>query len=66
MRRKQRRQLLSLERPELEEKRRARATNPLREPAHALGGRGLVRAVGPEQQNLLVADVVREEDEEVE
>ena len=56
----------TFERPELEQKRRARATNTLREPAHALCGRGLVRAVGREQQNLLVADVVREEDEEVE
>ena len=66
VRREKRRQLLAFERRELEHERRARAPDPVLEPPHARGRRWLVRAVGPEQQNLLVADVVREEDEEVE
>ena len=64
--RKQRRQLVAFQRPE------ARAGPPspnagrVRKAAHALRGRQLVRAVGREQQNLPVVEVVREEDEEIE
>ena len=64
--REQRRQLLVLERPELEHERRARAPDAVGEPAHALGRRRLVRAVGREQQDPPVVEVVREEDDEIE
>ena len=64
--REQRRQLLVLERPELEHERRARAPDAVGEPAHPLGRRGLVGAVGREQQNRPVVEVVREEDDEIE
>ena len=66
MRREQRRQLLVLERSELEHERRARAPDAVGKPAHALGRRELVRAVGREQQNPPVVEVVREEDDEIE
>ena len=66
MSREQRRQLVALERPELEHERRARAPDAVGEPAHALGRRGLVGAVGREQQNRPVVEVVREEDDEIE
>ena len=66
VRREKCRQLVTFERCELEHERRAGATDTVLEPPHTRGRRWLVRAVGPEQQNLLVADVVREEDEEVE
>ena len=64
--REQRRQLLVLERSELEHERRARAPDAVGKPAHALGRRELVRAVGREQQNRPVVEVVREEDDEIE
>jgi len=64
--REKRRQLVTFERCELEHERRAGAPDTVLEPPESRGGRGLVRAVGREQHNLLVADVVREEDEEVE
>ena len=64
--REQRRQLVALERSELEHERRARAPDAVGEPAHALGRRGLVGAVGREQQNPAVVEVVREEDDEIE
>ena len=64
--REQRRQLLALERAELEHERRAGAPDPVGKPAHALGRRGLIRAVGREQQNRPVVEVVREEDDEIE
>ena len=66
MRREQRRQLVALERPELEHERRARAPHAVGEPAHALGRRGLVGAVGREQQHPAVVEVVGEEDDQIE
>ena len=69
MRRRERRAAppaLALERAELEHERRARAPDAVGEPAHALGRRGLVGAVGREQQHRPVGEVVREEDDEVE
>ena len=55
-----------LERSELEHERRARAPDAVAKPAHALGRRTLVRAVGREQQDRPVVNVVREEDDEIE
>ena len=64
--REQLHQLLILERAQLEHEPRVRASDAVREPAHALHRRELVWAIGREQQNLLVDEVVREEDEEIE
>ena len=55
-----------LERSELEHQRGARAPDAVGEPAHTLGRGALVRAVGREQQNRPVVEVVREEDDEIE
>jgi hypothetical protein len=49
----QHRQLIALERSELEHQRRARAPDAAGEPAHALGRGGLVRAVEQQRQGLL-------------
>ena len=65
-RREQLRQLLVAERSELEQQRRARAPHAIGEPAHALGRRGLVGAVGRQQQDPPIVEVVREEDDEIE
>jgi hypothetical protein len=62
----QRRQLLALERPQLDQERRARALDAVGEPAHALRRRGLVLAVGGHQQHAPIVEVVREVDDEVE
>jgi hypothetical protein len=62
----QRRQLVALERSELEHQRRARAPDTVGEPAHTLGRRELVGAVGREQQNRPVVEVVCEEYDEIE
>ena len=62
----QRRQLLLLERAQLEHERRSRAPNALGKPAHPFGRCGLVGPVGREQQNRPVVEVVREEDDEIE
>jgi hypothetical protein len=62
----QRRQLLALERSELEQQRGARAPDAVGEPAHALGRGELVRAVGRQQHDPPVAEVVGEEDDQVE
>ena len=64
-RRQQRGQLLVLERSKLQHQRRARAPDALGQPAHPRG-RGLVRAVGRQQQHPPVAEVVGEEDDQVE
>ena len=66
VRREQRRQVLARERSQFEQERRARAPDALGKPAHALGRRELVGAVGREQQNRPVGEVVREKDHEVE
>ena len=55
-----------LERPELEQKRRARPADAVGQPSHPLRRRELVRAVGREQENRPVVEVVREEDEKIE
>ncbi len=55
-----------LERSELEQERRVRASDAVGESADALGRRELVRAVGREQQNPPGVEVVREEDDEIE
>ena len=52
--------------PSSSSERRARAPDAVGESAHALGRRELVRAVGREQQNPPVVEVVREEDDEIE
>ncbi len=62
----QRRQLGVVERPELEHGARARAANAVAQSEHALGRRGLVVTVRPEQQDPPVVEVVREEDDQVE
>ncbi len=64
--REQLRKLLPLERPELEDKGRARAPDAVGEPSHSLGRCGVVGAVGRDQQNRPVLEVVREEDDEIE
>ena len=64
--RQQRHQLLVGERPDLEHERRARAPHAVCQPAHALRRRGLVRAVGRQQREPPLVEVVREEDDEVE
>ena len=56
----------SLERAQLEHEPRVRASDAVRKPAHALRRGELVCAIGREQQNLLVDEVVREENEEIE
>ena len=66
VRREQRRQLLGRERSQVEQERRARAPDSVGKAAHALGRRELVRAVGREQENRPVGEVVREKDHEVE
>ena len=66
MSRDQRRQLVALERAELENERRSGALGPVGKPPHPLGRRGLVGAVGGEQQDRLAVEVVREEDDEIE
>jgi hypothetical protein len=63
--RQQRGQLLTLERAELDRQRRARAPHAIRQPAHALGRGEFVRAVGRQQQDPPVAQVVGEEDDQV-
>ena len=62
----QRRQLGVVERPELEHGARARVANAVAQSKHALGRRGLVITVRPEQQYPPVVEVVREEDDKVE
>jgi hypothetical protein len=62
----QRRQLLALERSELEQQRRARAPDAVGKPAHALGRGGLVRTICGEEQHPPLVEVVREEDDQVE
>jgi hypothetical protein len=62
----QRRQLPAVERAELQHQRRTRAPHALSQPAHARSRRGLVRAVGRQQQHPPVAQVVGEEDDQVE
>ena len=64
--RQERRQVVVLERSEFDHVRGARAADPVLEPPHARGRRGLVRAVGREQQNRPVMEVVRKEDDEIE
>ena len=64
--REQRRQLVAFQRPEVEQDRRSRTPDAIREAAHALRRRRLVRAVGGEQQNRPAVEVVREEDGEIE
>jgi hypothetical protein len=64
--REQRRQLLVLERTELQHQRGAGAPDAVGEPAHALCRGELVRAVGRQQQDRPVVEVVGEEDDEVE
>ena len=55
-----------LERPQLEQGRRARAPHAVGESTHPLGRGEVVRAIGREQENSLVAKVVGEEDDQVE
>lgn len=64
--REQRGQLVPPERAELEHERRAGAPDPLRQPPHPPGRSGLVGPVGRKQQNRSVADVMREEDDQIE
>jgi hypothetical protein len=64
--RQQRRQLLALERAQLQQQRRARAPHAVGEPAHALGRGGLVRAVGRQHHDPPVVEVVGEEDDQIE
>ena len=64
--RQQRGQLLVLERSQLQHQRRARASDAVGQPAHPRGRGGLVRAEGRQQQHPLVAEVVGEEDDQVE
>ena len=54
------------ERPELEQRRRARAPDAVGESAHPLGRGGVVGAIGREQENSPVVEVVGEEDDQVE
>jgi hypothetical protein len=64
--REERRQLVALERAEIEDERRAGASDSVGKPSHALTRGGLVCAVGREHENRPVVEVVREEDDEVE
>ena len=64
--RQQRRQRVTLERPEVEQRRRARAPNAVGESAHPPGRAGVVGAIGREQENVPVVEVVSEEDDQVE
>ena len=66
MSREQLRELRRLERCELEQECRARAPDAVGESAHPLRGQGLVGAVGREEQERPVVEVVREEDDEIE
>jgi hypothetical protein len=63
--RQQRGQLLVLERSKLQHQRRARAPGALSQSAHPHGRRRLVLAVGRQQQYPPVAEVVGEENEQV-
>jgi hypothetical protein len=58
--------LLAPERAELEDVRGAGAADAVGEPAHPCRRRGLICAAGRERQNRPVAEVVREEDNEIE
>ena len=62
----QRCQRVGLQGTEVENDRRAGASNPVRKPPNALGRRGFIRAVSRDQENGPVVQVVREEDHEVE
>ncbi len=64
--REQRRQVVALERAELEQGRRARAPDAVGEPTHPLGRGRVVGAIGREQENPPVVEVVGEEDDQVE
>jgi hypothetical protein len=64
--REQLRKLIAHERPELEHERGAGAPDAVGEPAHPRGRCGVVRPAGREQQDRPVAEVVREEDGQIE
>ena len=61
----QRRQLLAPERSQLQHQRRARASDAVGQPAHPRGRGGLVGAAGRQQQHPPVAEVVGEEDDQI-
>ena len=54
------------ERPQLEQGRRARAPDAVGESTHPLGRGEVVGAIGREQENSPVVEVVGEEDDQVE
>jgi hypothetical protein len=65
-RRQQRPQLVAGKRTELEQARRARAPDTVREPAHPLRRCRLVRPLGRHQHDAAIREVVREVDDEIE
>ena len=64
--REQRRQLVPVERPELEHERGSGATDALGKPAHPIRGGKLVGTVRRQKQKPPLPDVVRQKDDEIE